>query len=81
MPLEKNTKWIKLVANRLQNSMLGKSSLDKTLTANLANRGLENEYNLLVNSFKKALSEMTVEMDDTTMGRFVEKTVARAIYS
>lgn len=81
VPLEKNTKWIKLVANRLQNSMLGKSSLDKTLTANLANRGLENEYSLLVNSFKKALSEMTVEMDDTTMGRFVEKTVARAIYS
>ena len=38
-------------------------------------------YYDLINAFKTALSEMTVEMDDTTMGRFVEKTVARAIYS
>ena len=81
VPLEKNTKWIKLVADRLQNSMLGGSNSSEALNTNLAYRGIDSEYNLLVKSFKAALSEMTVEMDDTTMGRFVEKTVARAIYS
>ena len=35
----------------------------------------------LVTAFKEALSQMTVEMDDVTMGKFVEKTVAKAIYS
>lgn len=35
----------------------------------------------MVYAFKKALSQMTVEMDDEAMGKFVEKTVSRAIYT
>lgn len=35
----------------------------------------------LVEAFKTALSEMTIEMDDEQMGKFVEKTVANAIYT
>ena len=38
-------------------------------------------FSSMVIAFKTALSEMTVEMDDETMGKFVEKTVARAIYT
>ena len=35
----------------------------------------------MVSAFKQALSEMTVEMDSYEMGKFVDKTVSRAIYS
>lgn len=38
-------------------------------------------YENMVNAFMEALSQMTVEMDDETMGKFVNKTVAKAIYS
>ena len=38
-------------------------------------------YYYLVDAFKTALSQMTVEMDDEPMGKFVEKTITRAIYT
>lgn len=41
----------------------------------------ELQYKTILSAFKEALREMTVEMDDETMGRFVEKTVANAIYN
>lgn len=37
--------------------------------------------NSLVNSFKRALSEMKIEMDDQEMGRFVDNTVTRLVYN
>ena len=75
VPLENNTKWIKLVANQLRNSMFMQGTLrDGNMPSS------QDDFDYLVRSFKQALSEMTVEMDDQTMGKFVEKTVARAIY-
>ena len=38
-------------------------------------------YTQTVNAFKEALAGMTVEMDDENMGRFVRKTVSKAIYA
>jgi tetrahydromethanopterin S-methyltransferase subunit D len=38
------------------------------------------DYYTLVNALREALSGMTVEMDDVTMGSFVRKTVADSIY-
>ena len=35
----------------------------------------------MISAFKQALSEMKIEMDDYEMGKFVDKTVSRAIYS
>lgn len=35
----------------------------------------------LVDSFKQALSEMKIELDDEVAGKFVNRTVAKAIYS
>ena len=35
----------------------------------------------MVNAFKEALSQMKIELDDEVAGRFVESTVARAIYA
>lgn len=39
------------------------------------------ESSSIVEDFKQALSQMKIEMDDETMGKFVDKTVARTIYS
>ena len=35
----------------------------------------------VVEQFKEALSQMTIELDDENMGKFIDKTVARTIYS
>ena len=59
--------------------------LDKlnSLTNKLNNidRDDSSKYNKLVKAFESALSNMTVELDDEVAGKFVEKTVARAIYT
>lgn len=34
----------------------------------------------LVEAFKQALSEMKIELNDEEMGKFVDKTVSKAIY-
>ena len=34
----------------------------------------------LVEAFKQALSEMKIELDDEEMGKFVDRTVSKAIY-
>ena len=81
VPLEKNTKWIKLVAAQLQNSLLAGFGLNRTLNENLSNRNAQYEYNMLVDSFKQALTEVKIELDDEVAAKFVERTVARAIYS
>lgn len=38
-------------------------------------------YYELVDAFKEALGEMKIELDDENMGKFIDKTVARTIYS
>ena len=35
----------------------------------------------MVKAFKQALSEMKIELDDQTVGQFVDKTVSRLIYT
>ena len=46
-----------------------------------SNIDYKDNYNSLVESFKQALSEMKIELDDENMGKFIDKTVARTIYS
>lgn len=41
----------------------------------------ETDFRTMLNAFKAALREMKVEMDSDEMGRFVERTVADAIYT
>ena len=38
-------------------------------------------FNMVVDAFKEALSQMTVELDDDQVGKFVVKTVENAIYT
>lgn len=77
VPLEKNTKWIKMLANQLQDSFI-ESSIQPNA---LSNMQAQTKFDDLVNSFKQALSEMKVEMDDEVLARFVDRTVSDAIYS
>ena len=41
----------------------------------------QNAEKSLVGYFKQALSEMKIEMDDITMGKFVDDTVTRLVYN
>ena len=41
----------------------------------------ETDFHTMLNAFKSALREMKIEMDSDEMGRFVERTVADAIYT
>ena len=77
VPLEKNTKWISLVANQLQKQMIPQLSSN---TGAYSEMRAQTEFNSLVNSFKQALSEMKVVMDEETFGKFVDRTVSDAIY-
>lgn len=79
VPLEKNTRWIAQIANQLHDSL--QTPYDTGNKSQLAEFKEEQKYNKLVESFKQALSEMKIEMDSDTMGKFVERTVANAIYS
>lgn len=79
VPLEKNTKWIKMVANQLQDSFTENKNLN--VIDSLEEIENQSKYNMLIDSFKRALSEMKIEMDSEIMGKFVEKTVSNAIYS
>lgn len=74
VPLENNTKWIKKVAKELSKMELPRENAENNILKNF-------EYKNMIEAFKEALGQMSVEMDDITMGKFVEKTVAKAIYN
>ena len=63
---------------------------DQTLYTNITSgRSIEaprtiddaSQYSSIISAFKEALREMKVEMDSDEMGKFVERTVADAIYT
>ena len=74
VPLEQNTKWIKRVANELRNSM-------PAVDSNRIGTTQTDTYNNMVDAFKEALTQVKIILDDEAAGNFVEKTVARAIYT
>lgn len=82
VPLEKNTGWIRRIAEELQRNF-NSISLSPSQTQYNAAGSLDNDlaYTFIVSAFKDALKGVTVEMDDDTFGKFVEKTVADAIYT
>lgn len=76
VPLENNTGWIKKISHELRAS-LKKEQLYAPKAGDVDQKG----YSMLVRAFKDAMSGMKVEMDDRQMGRFIEDTVSRAIYT
>ena len=76
VPLEKNTQWIKRVADSM------KTELALTRRQSAVNAPAETlSYASAVDAFKTALSEMQIVLDDETAGKFVERTVTRYIYA
>jgi phage-related protein len=59
------------------------TSLDVETKANTNGSSIANNLNYvtMVNAFKEALSEVDVELDDQKVGKFVKKTVTKAIYT
>ena len=81
VPLERNTKWIQRVADELAGFMLPIGGLSDALN-NISNpAAADYGFNMVVDAFKEALSQMTVELDDDQVGKFVVKTVEDAIYT
>ena len=65
-----------------QNEMSTSYNFRKTnKNDNVLNQNAEYTYNNMVSAFKEALSQMTVELDDENMGKFVENTIQKAIYT
>ena len=81
VPLERNTKWIQRVADELAGFMLPIGGLSDALNKISNPAAADYRYNTVVDAFKEALSQMTVELDDDQVGKFVVKTVENAIYT
>lgn len=82
VPLERNTYWIKRVADEMRGYIIDaiampKITIDKPKQSEAMS---DTSYNKLVDAFKDALSQMKIEMDDEEMGKFVDRTVSKAIY-
>ena len=79
---EKKKKEPKLsseMENALQpNLALNDLNLNETSSSNT---NTQYNFNSLVEAFKLALGDMKVELNDEEMGRFVDKTVANAIFN
>lgn len=82
VPLENNTGWIRRIAEELHKNLNGISVTAQQCPQNAAENAYnETKYTYLVTAFKDALKDVKVVMDSDEMGRFVERTVADAIYT
>ena len=57
------------------------TSFDINSSSNSSGLLANSSYYTIVEAFKEALGQMTIELDDENMGKFIDKTVANAIYS
>ena len=67
------------VEKEMQNAI--PTSFDTDLNINSSVNAGATSYDNMVVAFKEALSDMKIELDDEVAGKFVERTVARAIYN
>ena len=76
VPLENNARWIRKVANDMKTAIVSSPSKNSAVVE--PRRTLTYEEG--ISAVKSALADMKIILDDDVAGRFVEKTVARAIY-
>ena len=67
------------VTKDMQNAI--PTSFNTDLNVNSGTSANAFSYDVMFDAFKEALSDMKIELDDEVAGKFVEKTVARAIYN
>lgn len=68
------------VTSQMQDAIPTNFDLDSSV-GGINQSNSQQRYYDMISAFKEALSEMTVELDDYEVGKFVDKTVARAIYT
>ena len=56
------------------------TEFDTSVTAKVSGSTQQSNYDMMVSAFKKALQEVTVELDNREVGRFVTRTVERVVY-
>ena len=69
------------VVNALQDELNQGVTLGNIGASTSRSRNSTDTFSPMVDAFKEALSQMKIELDDEVAGKFVESTVARAIYS
>lgn len=69
------------VISGLQEALPNQFSINTGLSASRMASEAQSENYGMIEALKKALSQMTVVMDDEEMGRFVDKTVTRLVYN
>lgn len=70
------------VINALQDELNQNVSLGNiTVPSVKSNSAMDSYYNPLINSFKEALKDMKIELDDYEVGKFVDKTVTNAVFN
>ena len=84
VPLERNTYWIKRVAQQMKSELISMIqdavNIPPVVVDYPNNYDTSNNVNM-VDAFETALSNMKVVLDDEKVGKFVKKTVADAIYT
>lgn len=72
----------KEVVGALQDELNQNVSLGNiTVPSVKSNSAMDSYYNPLINSFKEALKDMKIELDDYEVGKFVDKTVTNAVFN
>lgn len=75
VPLEKNTKWIKRVADDMRTALITGANVRESAT--MSSMG----YDDAVRAFQDAMTGMKIVLDDEVAGKFVTKTITNVIYS
>ena len=71
----------KEVISALQDELNQNVSIGEIGIPSVKNGTVDSYYTPLINSFKEALKDMKIELDDYEVGKFVDKTVSNAVFN
>ena len=69
------------VVNALQDELNQNVTLGNIGVPSVKGNSVDSYYNPLITSFKEALKDMKIELDDYEVGKFVDKTVTNAVFN
>ena len=72
---------MKTVSANMNSNITSGLQTATTISSTPTSSGVNFSYGEIVNAFKDALYQVKIEMDDTEMGRFVDKTVTNLVYT
>jgi phage-related protein len=72
---------MKSVSRQMGDSIPKSFDVETSINSVAGSRTSGDSYQNMVGAFKEALSQMKIELDDDEVGRFIDKTVTRLIYT